>query len=282
MNKKTLIVLASLLLLGACTQEDAPEVLTTHEIKLNVGAMEIDYKPLSRGITDPTELGSKIKSIGYVVFRNGVYFSMGTQTFASSPTTFGQLTVQVPSGECDVRIAGYGEGTNNSYFGVNNTSWGIWGEQREVYYASIPGVNITNNTTYEANLTRKTGAITIKIKDANNAPSYFGGLRISYDLPTYWYMNSNGASEYRKGSKVFSGTASNFPEIFMHTWPHTSGTLTLEVLNTGNSTIKTKKITYDVYENRKTVITGELFGGDQDFTVSITDAWGDDNIVDFE
>lgn len=95
-------------------------------------------------------------------------------------------------------------------------------------------------------------------------------------------MNNNSSSNYRSGSRDYSGTASSFPNIFIHAWPHTNGVLTIEVLNTGNSTMKTETISYDVYENRKTVITGELFGGDQEFTVSIIDIWGEDNIIDFE
>ena len=282
MKRRTLFAVASLLLFGACTNEDANEVLTTHEITLNVSAFGVSYEPLSRAITDPAELGSKIKAIDYLVLRNGSCFSIGTQTYSSNPTTFGQITLQVPSGDCDVRLAGFGEGTNNAYIGSNNSAWGIWGEQREVYYAAVNGVNVANNTVYEAELKRKTGAITLNIVDANNAPSHFGGIRIGYNLPTYWFMNLNSSSEYRSGSRVYSGTTSNFPNIFIHTWPHTEGLLTLEVVDTGNNTIKTKKINYNVYENRKTIITGELFGGEQEFTVSISDEWDEDNIIEFE
>lgn len=180
----------ALLLLVSCSKED---VLNQEEqsfpITFNVSTLGEDYK-LLRAAVDPAELGTKIRSIEYVVFKNGIYFSGGMQNFSSNPSTFGQLTVKVPSGDCDVRIAGYGEGTNNSYFESNNASWGILAEQREVYYASIPNVNIADNISYEAQLTRKTGAITLNIKDAENAPSNFGGIRIGYSLPTYWYMNN--------------------------------------------------------------------------------------------
>ena len=84
----------------------------------------------------------------------------------------------------------------------------------------------------------------------------------------------------RTVSRTFKGSASEFPNILIHTWPSTNSTLTLYVLKTGNVVTKSKTIKYNVYANRRTVITGELFGGDQPFTVTVEDTWGSDNIVD--
>ena len=91
MKRRTLFAVASLLLFGACTNEDANEVLTTHEITLNVRAFGVSYEPLSRAITDPAELGSKIKAIDYLALRTGSGFSICTPTYSSNPTTFGTV-----------------------------------------------------------------------------------------------------------------------------------------------------------------------------------------------
>lgn len=208
------------------------------------------------------------------------FFSSGTQS--SSSANFGQLTVTIPSGNCKVYIAGYGSGSKNAYFSLNNKAWGISADEREVYYNYVDNVNIAENTSYTTELTRKTGAITLNIKDAANAPSNFSGIRLTYSVPTFWYMDLGSTTDSEERSVTFAGTTSSFPSVLIHTWPCTNKTLTLEVISSNNTVLKKKTITYDVYENKKTVITGELFGGDQPLTVTINDSWGEDNITPFE
>ncbi|MDD3108587.1 MAG: hypothetical protein PHV49_05195 [Alistipes sp.] len=151
-----------------------------------------------------------------------------------------------------------------------------------MYYSSVEGVNIANAQIYSAELPRKTGAIALNIMDSANAPSNFAGLRLNFTYPEFWGITVNAG--YQSGSKsiTFPGTAFSFPEVFINTWPFVEQQITLEVLTTGNNVLKTIKVNAPVYENKKTVITGELFGGSQSFTVSINDSWGEDNIVNFE
>jgi hypothetical protein len=75
MNKRVLFAVASLLLLGACTNEDAVNKVITRDVVFSVNTLSKTYEPITRATAStPVELAGKISSIGYAVFRNGAFF----------------------------------------------------------------------------------------------------------------------------------------------------------------------------------------------------------------
>lgn len=282
MNKKALFAVASLLFLGACTKEDAQELTTTHEVTFNVSTMGVVYEPLTRSASTPAELGSKISEIRYSVLKDGKGFSSGSQTYGANPSTFGTITVTMPSGVSDIHFIGIGEGTGNAYFssGSSSSTLGVRADNREVFYGSITGHNYNSEVTQSLELRRSSGLITFNITDAANAPSTFAGIDVSYTH--YEFMSfTGGVQDPNSRTRSFTGSSSNFPTVEIHSWPITNQKLTFSVKNQSNATVRSYTVTYDVYANKKTVITGELFGGDQPFTVTVLDEWDDDNVVEF-
>ena len=188
----------------------------------------------------------------------------------------------MPSGVSDVHFIGLGEGTGNAYFssGSSSSILGIRGENKEVFYGSITGHNFNSEVTQSLELGRSSGLITFNITDAANAPSTFAAIDVNY---TYFeFMSFQGyVFESNSRTRRFTGSSSNFPTVEIHSWPVTNQKLTFSVINQSNATVRSYTVTYDVYANKKTVITGELFGGDQPFTVTVLDEWDEDNVVEF-
>lgn len=289
MNRFIFIAIIPFLLLLSCQKNESEEVLITHEVTFQVSTLKSSYEPLVKASTQTRssmeELKNSISEIRYIVFRNGSKFSEGSQTYETSPTTFGNVTISLPSGTCDVYFTGTGKGTGETYFTSERvsgrTEWGIYGKLREVFYNSAKEITINPETNYSIEMKRQTGAITLNITDAANAPLTFGGLSIELQYYTSWYF-SDFSYNPTSISQTFPGSNSNFPQIMIHTWPSLNNTLVLNVLDIDNNIVKSKSITYNVYPNKKTIITGELFGGDQDFLVTINSEWEEDNITEFQ
>lgn len=118
MNRLIFIAIIPLLLLLSCQKNESEEVLTTHEVTFQVSTLKASYEPLVKASTQtrssPEELKNSISEIRYIVFRNGSKFSEGSQTYETSPTTFGNVTISLPSGTCDVYFTGTGKGTGEN------------------------------------------------------------------------------------------------------------------------------------------------------------------------
>lgn len=286
MNSKAFLVVMFVFLLSGCTKSSTQEDTTeTHLVTFNVNTFDVVYEPISRAANTSEALGNKISEIRYIVFRNGSKFSQGTQSYAETPTTFGTITVAMPSGISDIHFIGIGAGEGSAHFDTEiiaqKTQWGIYSDLTEVFYNATKGISINTETIYPIELSRKTGLITLNITDAANAPISFGGLQIELTYYDAWFFND---FTYQKSqiTRTFQGSSTDFPIIQFNTWPSMNNSMKLHVLDKDMNITKTKIITYDVYANRKTIITGELFGGNQDFTVTINDEWDADNITEFQ
>ena len=290
MKRRTLFAVASLLLLGACTKEDAHDIINNavYPVNFTLSSLTTEVVPITRSGEGTTQLSDYFTQLHYFGYASNVKVFAGEQTYSSeNASSFGKVTAQVPAETYYIGFFGVGSGVGSAWLSIGdvagdndyieNTGREIWCKE----FKSLAVNSTTNNI--DVVMTRKTGRLTLNITD--KAPDNVGRVNI---LVYY-------SKRYRisKGSSVVSTSGQYTADI-----PITNGvlapfefncfesgggiTVVITIFDKNNEQLDSRDISLNVYENRKTIITGELFNNvnGKEFTITVSDDWGEDNIVD--
>jgi len=291
MNIKFL-AFAPLLLLAACSNDETIKEEVRYPITFNVQGLEVNYEPVAksavkvRAAMASTPLNEKFSTLEYMGFSSNAQVFRGTQTYnAATPDEFGTIGAQAPAGNYYLGFFGVGEGVG-SYNISLGTAFGdndyISSTGREIWYKEFKGYSIpttTNNIAVE--MTRKTGRIVLNVTDKVPADAkrvkieiyYSSRYKITSGTPTI-----SNSSVYSTDIPIAADTLSSFQ---FNCFPITGAIVNLYIYDANNVQLDQKNLNVTVYENRKTIISGSLFSnvGGKAFTVTVSDAWGEDNLV---
>jgi hypothetical protein len=288
----------ALLLLVSCNKED---VLNQEEqnypITFNVSSLDVDYQPFLRAAPEiSTRAGTsepiyeKFQTLEYFGYRERVQTFKGTQAYnASEPNDFGNVKAQAPAGTYYLGFFGVSNGVGD--YRINISS--VLGENdyietngREIWYKEIKESEITaSDNNIDIEMTRKTGRITLNITDQVPANVKRVGIEIYYrsryrisDGTTPTYTNT---TNYTANIPINNNQLGTFE---FNCFPNTNAIVNMYIYDSSNIELDKRELTLNVYENRKTIITGELFNNvsGKGFSITVSDDWGEDNIVEIE
>jgi hypothetical protein len=291
MNKKLFFAVVSLLLLGACNNDTTDPVSekATFPVTFSLNALTSEVVPMMRAATsDIKPLSDYFTTLEYMGYASNVEVFKGTQTYnAQSPNDFGAVTVQASFGSYYLGFFGIGNGVGSSRISIGSVMSDndyIESTGREIWYKEFRNYEIgviSNNIPVE--MTRKTGRITLDITDQVPADVkkvsieifYASRYKITKGDPQASYNSTN----YKTDIPISGNTLAAFE---FNCFATTGAIVNLTVYDNNSQKLDEKNLTVGVYENRKTIISGQLFSnvGGKDFIVTVSEDWGEDNIVD--
>lgn len=291
MKRKTLFALMPLLLLGACTQEDTAEIVgeRTYPLNFSVSSLKTDVVPITKSSNSETQLSEHFTTIHYLGYKDYVKIFGGSQIFnAAKPEEFGTITEQVPAGNYYFGFFGVGSGVGAVTLSIGDVMGDndyIESTGREVWYKEFKNIEVTANTTnMDVAMTRKTGRLMLNITD--KAPDNVGKVNVlvyyakRYRITTGSSSTVTGSGQYSKDLSLTDGTLEPFE---FNCFQSAGGmSVKISIYDKTNNILDSRSVSLNVYENRKTIITGELFNNvnGKDFIITVSSDWGQDNIVD--
>ena len=282
------LFLASVLLFGACNESvisETPDDPVT--VTFNVSTLNVDTQPMSRATSSGTELSEVVSKIRYYIYNssNTQLIKYGSSTYdASNPNeNFGVITESLTPGTYSIMF--YAEGKGNGYCDFCNTepfnyeSYFKYKDMEVFYYAGTITVESTS-TSFNVELPRKSGLLRINITDA--VLSNVSKVEFSFSDSYRWYPKSSGSynESYTYQATITDGELEVFDYYFSFpdALPSSNVTVKISVYDTSNSLLGEKSVTAPIYENKRTIVRGELFStiSDKNISVTINDIWGED------
>ncbi|MFR9556098.1 MAG: hypothetical protein SNH99_01930 [Rikenellaceae bacterium] len=292
MRKQVLLLAASFLMLGACTKVKTDETNTQSYVLVNfaVNGLKTEVEEITRSSTNTAELSKYFTTLHYFGYSNNKRIFNGTHTTSDNTDDFGEIAEQIPTGSYYIGFFGYGEGIGNTYIYGAGESIGdndyIETSGTEIWYYEDKYCNIDETTTnIDVNMTRKTGRITLNITDA--VPDNVSRISISIGYRNRYRITYGDASvlstwgSYTNDLDIIDGDVGEFE---FNCFPSSSSSVKIDIYDSNDTILDSRSMSIDVFENRKTIITGELFSNvnSKEFTITISDAWGEDNIVELK
>lgn len=286
------LFLAFVLLFGACNESvisEMPEDPVT--VTFNVSTLNVDTQPMSRAATSGAELSEVVKKIRYYIYNssNSQLIKYGSSTYdVNDPDeNFGVITESLTPGTYSIMF--YVEGKGNGYCDFCNTepfnyeSYFRYKDMEVFYYAGTITVESTS-TSFDVELPRKSGLLRINITDA--VLSTVSKVEFSFSDSYRWYPKSDGSynDSYTYQATITEGKLDVFDYYFSFpdALPSKDVKVKISVYDTSNNLLGEKSVTAPIYENKRTIVSGELFStiSDKNISVTINDVWGED--VDVE
>lgn len=284
MKKQVLLFAASFLMLGACTKVKTDETTTQSYVLVNfaVNGLKTEVEEITRSSVETAELSEYFTTLRYFGYSGYARSFYGTQTTSSNIEDFGEVTEQIPTGSYYIGFFGYGSGPGSAYISGTNDilEEGAYIETsgREIWYYENKYCSIDANTTnIDINMTRKTGRITLNITD--EVPDEVSSISISIGYRNRYKITIADASvlstwaTYTSDLAIEGGIVGEFE---FNCFPMTDGSVQIDIYDSSDILLDSRFLYLDVFENRKTIVTGELFNNvnSKEFTITISDTWG--------
>lgn len=285
-------MLAVMLLCG-CSKQELPENKANEiPITFNVSTLNVDTQPMSRTASSGTVLGDVVNSISYYIFDSrSKLVSYGVSAFKPGvdpiPDGFGTIRVKLMPGEYKVIIYALGKG--RGYFNINGINDGLNAEShflmadKEVFYFTDNMTVGTSTTDFNINLPRISSLLRINITD--DLTPDVKKVVIGFHAYEKWSFMTPGIWELTNSSpRTYNATLgeTKMEEFDYYVVRPQEMLVSIKILGVNELLLGEKKITVSLYENRRTIISGELFNtiGNKDFTITVNDLWGEDNNVE--
>ena len=277
-NFTALAAAAAIAALAACSKTPAQEPAETLQpVKFSIETLAAEYGPLTKATGS-----DKINTLAHKAIKPS---APGHQYAVNAYTTeqlaaldLSALEVKLPAGDFTMYFVAGGKDTTDPLTWSSTEI--TMTDPRELFAGSVTGVNIQTAQEYSVTLERVTGALALNITDLASAPANFTKVKLACDRPNIWnpvagtFTGSNSASVELTKEEI---TAGEYKSVL----PFSARTIQVQVYN-GGTIVTTYSVSAAVYSNRKTIITGALFGGTGSFSVSVEDTWGDDNPVNIQ
>lgn len=286
----------ALFLLVSCSKENVlNQEEQSYPITFRVSSLEIDYQPFFKsGPAASTRAGSsppiyeRFQTLEYLGYKANVEVFKGTQIYdESQPNDFGSIKAQAPAGTYYLGFFGVSNGVGSyrisvgSVFGDNDY---IETTGREIWYKEFKEHEIIasiNNIDVEMN--RKTGRITLNITD--QVPNEVKKVSVEVYYNSRYRISNGTIPQYTNSTSYKTDIPINGNQLGLfefNCFPTTDAIVNIYIYDGENTELDRKRVILNVYENRKTIITGELFNNvsGKGFTITVSDDWGEDNIVE--
>lgn len=297
---KRLKFLPVVLMLFACnnvTDRVVDEVISVRdpiEVTFNVknlGVSVEDIDPPKLKSQNSSSLGEAVSSISYYIYdKNNKYVTSGTSKFEPGvdpvPDNFGRFNIKLIPDVYNVIF--YAQGKGNGSFIANNFDEKFYYDSffrvlnKEIFYWNKELSVSTTDSGFDLSLPRISGLLRINITD-NLIPEV---KKVTVSIREYnkWFPGITGVNSLQSADvRTFAATLGDDKmEIFDHYVVRPQNVIvTIKVLGDSDLLLGEKQLTVPIYENRKTIISGELFSliGSKDFTITVSEEWGEDHNV---
>jgi hypothetical protein len=298
MNKKLLLVPMVLLSLLSCSKETIDQTdQKGYDVTFNVNSLDVtvgDITPQTQTRTltrAETALSDKVHSLAYYIFdSDSKLYATGTSSFVPGtdpvPEGFGSFKIKLAAGTYHALFIGLGNGKGYCHFinedkQFNSNTYIDMKDQEMYYYCSDITIN-QNTNSYSVDLPRISAMLQVNITD--DVTSDVGSVTISVDQQNKWKC-AMGEKDYKENvSYTYDAIlgSSKMETFSCYVFAPQTNNVTITVYDKQKAVLLTKTLQVQFYRNRKTIISGKLFGsiGARDMTVTVSDQWGDDNNVD--
>ena len=296
---KILLGFVSLAFLAACSNNEESESQNSELVKVtfNVKSLDVDVEPMggnanarkapmTRAASSP---GDALHTIHYALMKVGSYQVItGEQTKASAGDDFGiiQLTVApgdynmffVATGANPARDASISFNWGDSY--TNETGFTM--TNQELFTHHERSIIDNTNTFFDVEVERLVGKLVVNLTD-DELQGNVEKVKVSYEyLPRYLF--SSDASQTDKWGHKSSINSEiefkdgQFKEYTRFLTPQNGIVVTFTTYDINENEIASTSVTCNIYKNRRTIISGNLFDvlNNRNFTITVADEWGND------
>lgn len=305
---KLLIIAAFVLCMVSCANNDADIAPTDDlvQMQFNVNALNVDNEPMNAKRapgatraagdtgTDGTETGetatplsSKVNEINYIIqnVSTGKTYQ-GKQTPTDAGDEFGTIKLWIAPGTYKTFITAQnivdGDGgtflTGLKYDGYSFAY--IYNINRDVFYYLDKQLTISKDMpSVDVNMSRENGKVVLQLTD--DFPEEIKSIKLTFSVQPAWNCESSSTYNLQFPPKqeitlpVKDGKVAEWG-FFMH--PGKDHTLTIAMIDADDNELGTTNVTYSIYQNRRTIIHGNLTDviKQKPFVITISDDWGTD------
>lgn len=284
------VIVLAMIFFVSCSNDEIPgDEAKEVPVTFNISTLNVGTEPMSRGTNSGADLWNVVNTIGYYIYNTKDYnlHRSGVSSFIPGveqvPSDFGQITEILMPGTYQAVFYALGKGNGSFAFaGTNQISSGttINYKDKEVFYYH-ENINIlAGSNMVEINMPRKSAMLRIDITD--EVTSDVG--KVTYTISDGNEWNVYYKRNERSTSHSYDATITNNKlEVFEYyfSFPNKQSTLSIAIYNKGEELIGKKDIIIPLFENRRTIVSGELFTslGAHDMNIIIDDVWGEDVTV---
>lgn len=286
------VLFLACVLFGACNESvitDISEDPVT--VTFNVSTLNVDTQPMSRAATSGAELSEVVNKICYYIYKssNSQLIKYGSSTYdANDPDeNFGVITESLTPGTYTTLFYALGKGNGSCSF-VNTSKFDYESyfshKDMEVFYYTGTITVESSSTSFNVELPRKSGLLRINITD--DVLSNVSKVEYTFSDNYRWFPKNTGSynDSYTYQATITEGKLEVFDYYFSfpNALPSKDVKVKISVYDTSNNLLGEKSVTAPIYENKRTIVSGELFStiSDKNISVTINDVWGED--VDVE
>lgn len=281
---KLLIIAAFVLCMVSCANNDADIAPTDDlvQMQFKVGALDVNNEPMNakrapgatRAAGDGTETGetetplsSKVNEINYIIqnVSTGKTYQ-GKQTPTDAGDEFGTIKLWIAPGTYKTfftaqNIVDGDGGTFSTGLKYDGYSFAyVYAINRDVFYYLDKQLAITKDMpSVDVNMSRENGKVVLQLTD--DFPNEIKSIKLNFSvqpalnceqLSTY---NAQFPPKQEINLPVKNGKVEEWG-FFMH--PGKNLTLTISLIDADNNELGTTNVTYSIYQNRRTIIHGNL------------------------
>lgn len=275
--------------IAACSN-DAPAPIQDDElvhVTFNVNPFEVGVEPMAARAESRASMAEVVNTIEYILVNKSTKkIWNGSQTLAQSGDDFGKFELWIPKGTYNTSVIAYNKdgapnqelqltydnSYNAAFLKLQNADCFVYTNNQHDITSDMESVDL--------NLNRYVGQLVLRLND--NVPDDIKVVSVSTNLLNY-YNITTGKNEYTTCtlSNSMSNTNGNVAEWSVFGMPQTERILKITIYDDNNSELGSCNVTYNIYSNRRTIITGNLTDviTQTPLNVTINDEWGNDAIV---
>lgn len=288
-----------LLLVFSCSQESAEPIVEGYApVRVHVSDFTIsvnEFPDTRTRATDPEDPATydSVKTITLAIYdseNNEVYTSTQVKSDATTFTTFGEFSFNLPVGNYTLVAIGRDVGTDDAFTLASPTEAGYTSERVRQTFCATQSISISSpSELLDLSVTLNRIVTMLIIHSTDTRPTGANKVRTTYtegcksfNPTTGLAINDNGFSLINNISQNVGTKAGIGNFSFLYTDEQTMD-ITLEVLDANDQVLVTKVIPdVPLKRNRQTILRGPLFTpsvSSAAFTLETT--WITGNIVDF-
>lgn len=281
------VVILAAFLSGSCSDnEQLTEPQTEISVTFNISTLNVGTQPMSRATNSGADLWDVVNTIGYYIYNNTDYYLQrsGISSFVPGveqvPDNFGQITEKLMPGSYQAVFYAIGKGNGTLTFtGTHqiNSGTSISYKDKEVFYYHENFTVAAESNMIEINMPRKSAMLKIDITD--ELTSDIGKVTYTISDGCIWniyYSKNDRSTTYTYEASKTNNKLDLFEYYF--SFPNKDASISIAIYDKSETLIGKKDLTIPLFENRRTIISGELFSslGSNDINIIIDDVWGED------
>lgn len=277
MKKLSLFGAIALVLgLSACTKTQEPQSGELVKVTFNVSSLDVNVEPMTKSSVNASD---GLTRIDYMFIGNSGTKS-GTQTIAANPDDFGTIELWLSPGTYTAQIAGFAG--NDGMIEKSGSDYYIYADNTDTFFYK-QSLTIDTGNSYNIQLERLTGQLIIDITD-ESVSNEIKGYSVGFSPYNNYYIKNGLSMSSSRLTKTINVQDGAFPDFtyFMFQPPVDNVTeLTISLIASDNSVLGQTIVGYKIYQNKKTIIRGNILDviTQKGLTITYNDEWGTDVIV---